>query len=195
MPMSCGVKPYGPHEDVGAAERRRAPSRSGGRPPSRSPAVRACAPRGADERGQALVEFALVLPVLMLVVLGILQFGTVYKNYIQLTNAADSGGRLFSIERGQSNPCTDIVSQVNAAAATLKSSNIVVTMSALNSPTATSPSTYSSATGGSCPWSSPGVLVSGNPTTVTATYPFNLSLFGLVIVSSRLSVSATENAA
>jgi len=194
MPICRGVEPCGPQEDA-AAERRRAPNRPGDRPPASRLAACRGARRGADERGQALVEFALVLPVLLIVIIGILQFGVVYNHYIQLTNAADAGARLFSIERGQSNPCTDVVSQVDAAAATLKSSNVVVTLSAVNSPTATSPSTYSSAAGGSCPWSSPGVLVSGNPVTLTATYPFSLSLFGLSIISSNLSVSATENAA
>lgn len=51
--------------------------------------------RRGGERGAALVEMALVLPLLMLVVFGIIEFGTTYSNYIGLRdgvrNAARSG--------------------------------------------------------------------------------------------------------
>src|ERR1700722_5998753 len=70
---------------------------------------------GRAESGQAAVEMALVLPFLILVVLGIFKFGTVYNNYIQLTNAVDSGARLFAIERGQLNPCTDTIAAMTQA--------------------------------------------------------------------------------
>ena len=45
------------------------------------------------ERGQALVEFALVLPVLMLIIVGILYFGR-YESYAsQMTQLAEQGAR------------------------------------------------------------------------------------------------------
>lgn len=37
--------------------------------------------RGRGERGAALVEFAIVFPILALIVLGIIQFGSTYNNY------------------------------------------------------------------------------------------------------------------
>ena len=43
--------------------------------------------RGDRSRGQALVEFVLVLPPLLLVLLGIIQFGLVFADWIQVTNA------------------------------------------------------------------------------------------------------------
>ena len=50
--------------------------------------------RGArGERGQALVEFALVLPVLMLLIVGIIKGGLLYNNYLQLTDAVRTGTR------------------------------------------------------------------------------------------------------
>jgi len=46
-----------------------------------------------DERGQSLVEMALVLPLLLLLVLGIIDFGRAFNNYIIITNAAREGAR------------------------------------------------------------------------------------------------------
>lgn len=45
------------------------------------------------ERGQGLVEFALVLPIFLILVLGIVDFGWALKSYITITNAAREGAR------------------------------------------------------------------------------------------------------
>jgi Flp pilus assembly protein TadG len=45
-------------------------------------------------RGQALVEFALILPVLMLLLLGIIEFGRAWNVKQVLTDAAREGARL-----------------------------------------------------------------------------------------------------
>lgn len=47
----------------------------------------------ADE-GAQLVEFALVLPLLLLVVLGIAEFGFIFQRYEVVTNAAREGARM-----------------------------------------------------------------------------------------------------
>ena len=52
-----------------------------------------------DHTGSALVEFAFVLPVLLLLMLGLVQFGMMFYNYILVTNAAATGAREFSISR------------------------------------------------------------------------------------------------
>lgn len=44
-------------------------------------------------RGQSLVEFALVVPLLLLLLLGIVQFGFIFNSYVTLTNAAREGAR------------------------------------------------------------------------------------------------------
>lgn len=49
------------------------------------------------EHGQSLVEFAVILPVLMLIVLGTIDLGMGFKTYIALTNAAREGGRWLTI--------------------------------------------------------------------------------------------------
>lgn len=45
------------------------------------------------ERGQAMVEFALVLPILVLILLGIMQFGLLFWTQITLTQVARDTGR------------------------------------------------------------------------------------------------------
>jgi Flp pilus assembly protein TadG len=55
-----------------------------------------------DERGDALVEFAVVLPVLMLIIMGILTFGR-YMNYsIQETNLASQAARWAAVNNDPS---------------------------------------------------------------------------------------------
>ena len=50
--------------------------------------------RGNAEDGAQLVEFALVLPLLLLIMLGIAEFGFVFQRYEVLTNAAREGARV-----------------------------------------------------------------------------------------------------
>jgi len=57
-----------------------------------------------DESGQSLVEFALVLPVLLLILCAIIDFGWLYYNQITLNNAAREGARYAVIHY---DPSTD----------------------------------------------------------------------------------------
>lgn len=50
--------------------------------------------RWRSEEGAELVEFALVVPMLLLVVLGIAEFGFIFQRYEVLTNAAREGARM-----------------------------------------------------------------------------------------------------
>lgn len=47
-----------------------------------------------SERGSALIEAALTVPLLLLVAVGILEFGRAYQTWQVLTNAAREGARL-----------------------------------------------------------------------------------------------------
>ena len=49
------------------------------------------------ERGAALVEFAFALPLLLVVLAGIVDFGFVFQRYEVVTNAAREGARLASL--------------------------------------------------------------------------------------------------
>jgi Flp pilus assembly protein TadG len=47
-----------------------------------------------SERGQAVIEMALTLPLLLMVVFGIIDFGFMFQRYEVITNAAREGARL-----------------------------------------------------------------------------------------------------
>ena len=47
--------------------------------------------------GQALVEFALVIPLFMLLLCGVVDLGFIYHEYLQLHHAAREGGRLACV--------------------------------------------------------------------------------------------------
>jgi Flp pilus assembly protein TadG len=50
--------------------------------------------RRSTERGQAVIELALTLPLLLIVVFGIIDFGFMFQRYEAVTNAAREGARL-----------------------------------------------------------------------------------------------------
>ena len=50
-----------------------------------------------SERGAELIEFALTLPLLLLLVLGIIEFGFMFQEYEVVTNAAREGARIGAL--------------------------------------------------------------------------------------------------
>jgi Flp pilus assembly protein TadG len=50
-----------------------------------------------SEKGAAAVEFALVMPLLLLLVFGIIEFGFVFNRYISVTHAAREGVRELAL--------------------------------------------------------------------------------------------------
>ena len=50
-----------------------------------------------SERGAELIEFALIFPLLLLVLLGIVDFGFLFQRYEVLTNATREGARLAAL--------------------------------------------------------------------------------------------------
>jgi Flp pilus assembly protein TadG len=53
--------------------------------------------RARRETGQSLVEFALVLPIFLLILMAIIDFGWAFRGYIVTTNAAREGARWAAI--------------------------------------------------------------------------------------------------
>ena len=119
-----------------------------------------------NQRGQTMTEFALVMPLLLLVLLAILQFGVVFNNYVTLTDAVRAGARKGAVSRRVTAPSTAVDTAVRNAATDLKSSDLQVTVT----------STFQQ----------------GDDVTVAASYPYQISLLGLVVKSGRFHSTTTE---
>jgi len=113
-----------------------------------------------------MVEFTLVLPILLVVLFGIIQFGITFNNYVALTDAVRAGARTASVSRFSSTPVADTTSRVKTASGDLNSTNVNVTVTS--------------------DW------ISGDDVVVAATYPYAISLFGVVVASGNLKSSTTE---
>ena len=67
-----------------------------------------------------MTEFALVLPILALLLFGVIQFGIVFNNYITLTDAVRAGARKGAVGRHLNNPGAAVEKTVRDAAADLE---------------------------------------------------------------------------
>jgi Flp pilus assembly protein TadG len=136
-----------------------------------------------NQRGQALAEFSLVVPFLLLVVTGQLAFGLAIHNYLVLTNAVNAGTQLLSISRGQTtDPCATGSGAANSAAFGLTTSSIGYTF-VING------TTYSSVT--TCT-AGAAKMVQGSSVQITATYPCNLPIFSMSLPACSLKSQTTE---
>jgi Flp pilus assembly protein TadG len=103
--------------------------------------------RSRDESGQSLVEFALVAPILLLLVLGIFWFATTLNNWLVMTDATRSAARALAVARGVPNicppagqgactapadPCAQTVTNVKNGATDLNTANLTITVTPLN---------------------------------------------------------------
>ena len=121
-----------------------------------------------NERGQTMTELALVLPILVVIVLAIAQFGVAFNNYVTVTDAARAAARKGAVSRESGDPQGDCQAAGYAAGQNLNNPGIdfVVTCS-----------------------SSWGI---GSDVTVTASYPYSISLLGWVVSSGRLNTTMQE---
>jgi Flp pilus assembly protein TadG len=121
-----------------------------------------------NERGQTMTELALVLPILVVLVLAIAQFGVAFNNYETLTDAARAAARKAAVSRQASDPTGDCQTAGYAAGADLQNpgTDFVVSCSSSWAP--------------------------GSDVTVTATYPYSISLLGWVVTSGTLTSTMKE---
>ena len=70
------------------------------------------------ENGVAAVEFALVVPILMAIVIGIIEFGIAYNYRTQLNNAAMTGARHYAIHHNSAQAQNTVRSMVDLPAGT-----------------------------------------------------------------------------
>jgi Flp pilus assembly protein TadG len=119
-----------------------------------------------SERGQSLVEFALALPILVLLLFAVIQFGIAFNNYVTLTDATRAGARKAAVGRQLSNPQSTTITAVRNSATDLRQSDLNVTVSSTWLP--------------------------GADVNVTATYPYTINLLGIPVKTGRLSSTTTE---
>jgi Flp pilus assembly protein TadG len=119
-----------------------------------------------NQQGQSMTEFALVLPILVFLLFGVIQFGIVFNNYITVTDAVRAGARKGAVGRHLQNPDAAVVQSVRDASNGLKQSDLNVTVDSS--------------------WQQ------GEQVTVTGSYPYSISLLGLVVKSGRLTSTTKE---
>jgi Flp pilus assembly protein TadG len=118
---------------------------------------------GRRENGQTFVEFAIVLPILALLLFGIVQFGVAFHDYISLTDAARVGARAAAVNRPTA--CDEAKKAIHNAA----------------------PKQWSKISTPTCIPAGAGDV--GDPFTVSFIYEFKVPFAG---VSKDLTISATE---
>jgi Flp pilus assembly protein TadG len=87
--------------------------------------------RGGRERGQGLVEFALVIPILLLIVIAILDFGRAIYAYSVVSNCAREGARygvVWQYDEDKTDIVTDITDVVEDRAVGLDRTQLSVTV-------------------------------------------------------------------
>lgn len=119
-----------------------------------------------DEKGQSMAEFAVVLPILVVFLFGVIQFGITFNNYVTLTDAVRAGARTAAVARQDADPVGEATTMVRNSATNLNQSNLNVSVAS--------------------DWQS------GDNVTVTATYPYSISLLGWVVSSGSLTSTTTE---
>jgi len=119
-----------------------------------------------------MVEFALVLPILVLLTIGAVEFGIVVKDWINVTNTARIAGRAAAVSRFDHGPGCPGVQQAVDAAMTRQGF-------------ATAAASFSSSDA-SC--------VAGSEVTVTVTHPWSVSVpfLQIPVSSGTLSSDVTE---
>ncbi|MBK5241508.1 MAG: pilus assembly protein [Clostridium sp.] len=75
-----------------------------------------------NEKGQSLVEFSILLPILLLVLMGILEFGLMLNSYLTINNSAREGARL-GIVAGSDSEISELITNISP---TLDTENLII---------------------------------------------------------------------
>ena len=128
--------------------------------------------RERTERGQAVVEFAITLPLLLTILTAIVALGVVFDQELQLTYGTNAAAQVLSISRGETtDPCHTTSQAVYSASPALSQSLLKFTI------VLGGHSVAANASNPTCSGSQ-SYLVQSQTAMVTATYPCNLTIFG-----------------
>jgi len=150
-----------------------------------------------SERGSSLVEFALVLPMMMVLITGMYSLGIALSNYVMLTNAVGAGARAFAISPAVTintgsgttatitDPCAYAIQMATQATPTIPAGGVTYTF------------TYTSlATGKSTNYTNQtcsGISTSvGDTVQMQALYPYNFLLYGFSPGTLNLQARSAE---
>lgn len=118
-----------------------------------------------SERGQAAVEFALVAPILIALLLAIVQAGIAFNHYLAVTDAARAAARKAITARVSSLTIADIQQAAQSSSGGLDLTGRV----AVSDPT------------------DPGFVTAGSTVSVTVTYPYSINILGWAVASGNLT--------
>jgi Flp pilus assembly protein TadG len=143
---------------------------------------RAWVEAAGERAGNAAIEFAILAPVLLLILFGIVQFGITMNNYLELTGGVAAGGRQFAIGRSTTTPWTVATTTVTSSAPNLTAGNVKITLQVNGAACTTDTAcetALSAAVGGSA--------------SVSASYPCNLAIMGVNYAPNcTLTAQATD---
>ena len=147
-----------------------------------APRLRRATGLTGDRSGAAAVEFGLLAPLLLLMLMAIIQFGITLNNYLELTDAVRVAARNFAISGTSSTPMSGATTAAQNSAANLTAASITLTYS-VNGTACSTDSACSTALAADA----------GDTASVTGTYPCSLSVMGLNFAPScSLSSSTTD---
>jgi Flp pilus assembly protein TadG len=119
-----------------------------------------------NERGQTMVEFTAVLPILAVLLFAIVEFGLTFKNYLTLADATREGARVAAVRNwAHQDPCARVTDSADGLTPTV---------------------TVTGGCGGGV------TLPRGSAVTVQAQHPYSIALLGLPVWSGTLTTQATE---
>jgi len=135
-----------------------------------------------DKSGAAAVEFGLIAPALLMILMAIIQFGLVLNNYLELTDAVRVAARTFSISGTSTTPMTSSTTAATASAANLTGANITLTYS-VNGTACTTDAGCASALAADA----------GDSAVVTGSYPCSLTIMAVNFASGCTLTSSTAD--
>ena len=114
-----------------------------------------------------MVEFALVVPILCVILFAVFQFGALYNDYVTLTDATRVGARKAAVSRHETNPAGVAETAARNSASGLTPAKLSVSVTSTG-------------------WEH------GDAVTVVATYPYDIDLLGVVVKTGTLESQTTE---